>query len=127
LTPYQHPAILAVLRQFFTPSVKLYLPEKYYTCFEKGENGKIQLPDVMVAFVATAVCMRCIKIPTLMHLSQVHASLAEWQSGTMHRINFSADHFASVYRDHKDRLGAIAESSPKGYIKLKEILYRLSR
>ena len=118
--------ILGVLGQFFMPTVKLYLEEKYHVYLIPAD-GKPQLPAPMVAFVATGVSCLLFFGQTLTHLSgQIHGSLAEWQTGMRNQIDFSANHYASIYKGHLSCLGAIASQSLKAYCKLMQALYSLA-
>src|ERR1700731_159518 len=119
--PYHHPAILDVLAQFFQPSDKLFLEQKYHKYFE-APNGAPQLCDPMVAFVATAVRVSHILLDTTKH-SQIHNSLAEWQTGSRVQIDFSANRFVSVFKSHINRLQAVVRESPKAYCRLMASLY----
>ncbi|KAL7279499.1 hypothetical protein ACG7TL_007344 [Trametes sanguinea] len=80
--PYEHPAVLAVLRAFFFSRSNAFASvhaERFTSSLETRPHEK-EIPATMLAFVGAAM----------------HASLSEWQTGTRIAVSFAGDTFADA-------------------------------
>jgi hypothetical protein len=114
---------MVVLRQFFAKTGKLSLRERFLARIQPGK-----LPVPMIAMVSTAVCLPCIiDCPHTNRDLKIQATLAEWQSGVWVSVDFAANRYESVYKNHVRTLEALKTARPKGYKKMMTTLYNSSR
>ncbi|KAI0039465.1 hypothetical protein FA95DRAFT_1577586 [Auriscalpium vulgare] len=110
--PFFHPAVIAVIREVcFGPTAS---PRFSRTMYAKiGRNQDIpELPRSMVAMAATADC-------------QLDAALSAYdlspEAPTV--VDFTADQFGKVYKEHWTRLRRLKKTSAVGYSRLMSRLY----
>ncbi|KAF8955104.1 hypothetical protein BDZ97DRAFT_1710428 [Flammula alnicola] len=110
--PFQHPAIIWILKDHFFRGARRSLANKYASRFTSSiENGPeknvLEVPMAMLCMVATCI----------------HASLDEWSSGTHNEADFNSDQYAGTYTSHEEFLGDILDEDPKKYHRMMSNLY----
>ncbi|KAF8986623.1 hypothetical protein BDQ17DRAFT_1335494 [Cyathus striatus] len=97
--PFQHPAIISLLRDGIFKTKRKPLIADHIHCYKStvtdgiGKN-EFEIPAAMLALIAT----------------MVYTCLIDWQTGERNsRSDFSADFLADVYKDHIKFLGNILD------------------
>jgi hypothetical protein len=57
----------------------------------------------------------------------MHAALAEWQSGVRVPVDFAANRYEPVYKNHVRTLDALKTAKPKAYKRMMATLYSSTR
>ncbi|KAG5638099.1 hypothetical protein H0H81_001866 [Sphagnurus paluster] len=110
--PYQHPILIATLKESFFASGRKSLGDKYALKFlssiTDGEASKEpEIPLPMIAFVATAL----------------HSALDDWFSGECKKTSFNADAYEDIYNSHVSLLDDIRKQKVK-YHRMASNLYK---
>ena len=86
-----------------------------------------QMPDAMLALVATAVRVTY----QLRHYTnmkyQLYAAIREWRTGIHQPTDFSADTYMDVYDGHVNTLEHLCDERPRAYHVMMGELYDLAR
>ncbi|KAF8999528.1 hypothetical protein BDQ17DRAFT_1328259 [Cyathus striatus] len=99
--PFQHPAIISLLRDgVFQAKRKPLIADHTHrfksTVTDSIGKNELEIPAAMLALIAT----------------MVYACLRDWKSGELNsRSDFSVDFLTDVYRDHIEFLGNILDGS----------------
>ncbi|KAF8332893.1 hypothetical protein F5887DRAFT_1080566 [Amanita rubescens] len=101
--PFEHPAIIEVIRQRLFDDPRNSITEEFPDYFKDGE-----LPPSLVAFAATTM----------------HAAIQEWSTGRRISHDFQANVYTDIYLGHMALLNKINQINPNGY---KHLLRRLFR
>ncbi|KAF8873437.1 hypothetical protein BD779DRAFT_1477020 [Infundibulicybe gibba] len=107
--PYEHPTILAVLKQcYFTglSSVGARLVNKFKSS-RKDRPEEKEVPDAMLALVATGV----------------YAAIKKWETGKRIKSDFGGKVFEATYQRHVEFLGDILEKGPNKFHAMMHRIY----
>ncbi|KAF8996925.1 hypothetical protein BDQ17DRAFT_1429433 [Cyathus striatus] len=114
--PFQHPAIISLLRDGIFQAKRKPLIADHVHRFKStvtdgiGKN-EFEIPAAMLALIAT----------------MVYACLIDWQTGERNsRSDFSADFLADVYKDHIEFLGNILDGSKAKYHRMMHNIYTIA-
>ncbi|KAI0334244.1 hypothetical protein GY45DRAFT_1270510 [Cubamyces sp. BRFM 1775] len=110
--PYQHPAVAAVIRACFFTGIGAFatLHADRFASSLPDRADEREIPMAMLALVSTAI----------------HASLAEWKTGSHKSIPFSGDAFLDVYNEHRTLLIGIHKQNIRAYHTMMHRLYAVS-
>ncbi len=123
--PFEHPAIIATLRDdLFSSSYPI--THEYSYRFLPGKEEEYMLEPSMVALAATAVRLFIHFLSDAWVPPQVYALLKEWEAGTRVSIPFSMSVYDSVYCSHLSHLETIQEKHEKAYKSMMRRLFCLS-
>jgi hypothetical protein len=120
-----HPAMSGVIREaVFTRNFKANNMHLFISTSKKHPK-QLELPDAMVALVATAVCpiYQMVYIIDSSDLVQLYASLMEYRAtGERQTIAFTEGAYEDTYRNHMKTLADTRDYAPNA---LHNVLHRL--
>ncbi|KAF8993350.1 hypothetical protein BDQ17DRAFT_1331727 [Cyathus striatus] len=114
--PFQHPAIISLLRDgVFQAKRKPLIADHTHqfksTVTDSIGKNELEIPAAMLALIAT----------------MVYACLRDWKSGELNsHSDFSVDFLTDMYRDHIEFLGNILDGSKAKYHRMMHNLYIIS-
>ena len=130
--PFNHPAVILILREVFFGSMRKLLAEQYRDCFAstiETLSDEAEIPAAALALVATCVCF----FTTLDYdsdnilfyscLFQIHSAIDDYSSGVCKKTDFGADCYKDVYKSHIEFLENIKTASATKYHRLMAGLY----
>lgn len=108
--PFNHPAIISILREFFFGGTRKTLAEQHRNCFTSTLETRSDEPEIPAA--ALALVVTCI-----------HSAIDDYSSGVCKKTEFNADLYEDVYKSHIEVLEHIKTTSAAKYHRLMTDLY----
>jgi hypothetical protein len=126
--PFNHPAIISILRELFFGNTRRPLAEQHRNRFTSmpGTHGEEpEIPAAALALVVTCVLFYyyLVLLSCLTHLFQIHSAIDDYSSGVCKKTDFNADLYKDVYKSHIEALEHIKTASATKYHRLMADLY----
>ena len=86
-----------------------------------------EVPEPMLALVATAVCATSTYTFITNLISQLYCAIHEWRTGTHQSIKFTSDAFLDVYNGNIYTLNNIKTKRPRAFHLMMADVYSLAR
>ena len=127
--PFNHPAIISVLRELFFGNTRKPLAEQHRDCFTstlKTHGDEPEVPAAALALVVTCVLQVLLLsyiIFSYTSMFQIHSAINDYSSGVCKKTDFNADLYEDVYKSHIEVLEHIKATSATKYHRLMADLY----
>ena len=119
--PFNHLAVISILREVFFGSAWKSLAEQYCHCFTstiETRSDEPEIPAAALVLVATCICFLLlfwINILCYSCLFQIHSAIDDYSSGLCKKTDFNADLYEDVYNNHIEFLEHIKTASATKY------------
>jgi uncharacterized protein DUF6532 len=125
--PFNHPAIISILRELFFGNTRRPLAEQHRNRFPMSgtHDDEPEIPAAALALVVTCVLFYyyLTLVSYLTHLFQIHSAIDDFSSGICKKTDFNADLYEDVYKSHIEVLEHIKTASATKYHRLMADLY----